>query len=140
MLSESFHFCDPLKNRDQMSKFLKNTLEQCERFAEIKQYPKKLLSLRNQLREQNRLATFQMFSSLSIKFTHPLTGKELIGVIREMNATDIILITPQLSYSIIFENCPTGLECFLRMKTEGFFSEPKRPLFDSDFAHGGISL
>lgn len=140
MLNRNQLLCDPENQRAEMSKFLKNTNATIARFQEIKTYPRKLLSLRNKLRDLNRKAVFQMYTSLAVTFTHPMTGNEMIGVIKELNDTDLILITPQLNYSIMFENCPTGLECFHRMQKDGFFLEPKKPLFPVDYTHGGVAL
>jgi hypothetical protein len=124
-----------------MSKFLKNTHEQIERFQTVKNYPKKLLSFRSELSAIGVKCSFQMYTVLSCRITSPIDGFEIQCAIKEFNSLDVILVSSSLPYSIVFEDCGTGIELAARMKAARLLSYPARIKEDNtNYVHGGVSL
>lgn len=98
-----------------MSKFLKSTKEQIERYELLgrkRKFAPKLFSLRTLLPDSH----FLMFETLSIQIISPVDGSPIRAMLREYNSLDVICYSPLISYSIVFEDCPSGIDLLARLR------------------------
>lgn len=122
-----------------VSQFLKNTSEQIKRFHDKKKYAPKLLAVRAAMNDRGFLrCTFLMFNTLSIRISNPVTGVDCIAVVRESD-NHLVIVCPSLSYTVLFEECHTGIDFVNRLLKGGFLSF-KTVSKEIDSAHGGVSL
>lgn len=99
-----------------ISKFLRSTKEQIERFQDVKRYSKKLMAFRNDLAKSGVQTTFNMYEILNVRINCPVHNFQVMAQLREYNSQDILLTAVALPYTILFENCETGLQLAERMR------------------------
>jgi hypothetical protein len=142
MLSNPVSIAPGRYTQAEISKFLKSTKEQIERFKELKNYSPKLLSFRKQLNAEGIKCTFHMYTILQLKFASPVDGFEIPGQLKEINSQDVILFSPCLTYTILFEDCNTGIDLANRMRKAKLLFYPiplpiKPQADNSNYSHGG---
>jgi hypothetical protein len=115
LLPTSHYFGDDL-----MGKFLKQSPEQLEQLRALKRYSKKLLFFRAEFARTGRRASFAMYEILSIEIISPIDGTLIRALLKEYNSTDILLYSPLLPYTILFEDCPTGFVLIQRLRAGKF--------------------
>lgn len=109
----------PLLSWGDMSKFLKQTKDQIaahELLGRKRKFSPKLFSLRALLADRDIESNFLMFESLSLPIFSPVDGSPIRAILREYNSLDIICYSPLVPYSIVFEDCLTGIELLSRLR------------------------
>ena len=106
----------PNPNYMAVSKFLRSTREQVERFQDVKRYSKKLMAFKVELSKAGLQTTFNMYEILNVRVRCPINHFEVMAQLREYNSQDVLLSSHHIPFTILFEDCFTGLELVERMK------------------------